>query len=211
MITNSIIANSSVVLRSADNKRNTGAIEQNRRNGGKAAPHSHFDEPITRTENRYSGNSRRWGDAPPATQLAVIRAIVDGQNRRGREPELIAFGLAVARTESGFNPDAAARTTSASGVGQLIDSTGKTYGLGEENRFEIEANVTAMLTLLEECNTEARARLPDSASPEKVLELTYALYHDGPTLKFGGAEIARTSVLPWTEKFRNVVKRISSD
>lgn len=53
--------------------------------------------------------------------------------------------MAIARVESGFNPDAAAGTTSASGLGQFVDRTGEFYGLNDNNRFNVSANATALI------------------------------------------------------------------
>jgi len=103
--------------------------------------------------------------------------------------------LAVARVESGFNPDAAARTTSASGLGQFIDRTGRAYGLNAENRFELGPGVKAFLKFLGETLKSARQQI-SSASPQDIYARSYGLYHDGPSLAHGGEEIARRNVLP---------------
>jgi putative chitinase len=168
--------------------------------GAPAALHSRsrFDEPIG--AGGWRGKSRRWGDAAVDTQSAVIDVIIRESCALGYTPLETAFALAVARTESGFNPDAAAGSTSASGVGQFIDATGESYGLNDSNRFSAVENVRAMLKHLQDCIAGALRR-SGSGDPKEVLATAYALYHDGPSLAYGGKEIAARTVLPWTERF----------
>jgi putative chitinase len=39
--------------------------------------HSHYNDPIERTQGRPAGDSRRWGDASPAVQEQVIQALIE--------------------------------------------------------------------------------------------------------------------------------------
>jgi putative chitinase len=55
--------------------------------------------------------------------------------------------LAIAHTESGFNPDAAAGTTSASGLGQFVDKTGEAYSLNDNNRWDVNAQADSLVML----------------------------------------------------------------
>jgi hypothetical protein len=78
---------------------------------------SYFFEPIDRTGRALTGNSRRWGDAPFETQRAAMDAIISAAKARGLSRHETAYVLAIVYHESGFNPDAAAAKTSASGFG----------------------------------------------------------------------------------------------
>lgn len=146
------------------------------------------------------GTSRRWGDAAKTTQAAVINEIVFQATVRGWRTKQVAFALALARVESGFNPDAAAQSTSATGVGQIIDRTAESLGLGQSERFSISENVLAMLSLIDQNRKLAQRLTSAGLETPAGLALQYGLYHDGPDLKYGGEKIARESVLPWVER-----------
>ena len=106
--------------------------------------------------------------------------------------------LAIARHESGFNPDAAAGSTSASGIGQFVDSTGEKYGLTLENVFEIKENTLALISIF----TKEYARSADKkglTGIDREIRI-YALHHDGPSLKYGGEELSRLHIIPWVDK-----------
>lgn len=167
------------------------------------ASYSHFNDPITFFDGALHGNSRRWGDAPAETQNAVISEILNQTSLRGWSTLNQSFALALARVESGFNPDAAAGSTSASGIGQLIDATASALGLQSESRFSIQGNVGAMLDLIDQNRLIAEERFPGSTETAGGLALQYALYHDGPSLNYGGLEIAQQQVVPWAEKINN--------
>ena len=98
-------------------------------------PYSHYREPIDDAPDRLAGNSRIWGDASPQVQSRVVDILIEAAREKGLSTRETAHVLAIARVESGFNPDAAAGTTSASGLGQFIDGTGRAYGL-HSNRFD---------------------------------------------------------------------------
>ncbi|MDR7193946.1 transglycosylase SLT domain-containing protein [Luteimonas terrae] len=106
---------------------------------------SHYLEPISDDPARLSGNSRIWGDATPDVQSRVIDSLVEAAREAGLDARNTAHVLAIARIESGFNPDAAAGTTSASGLGQFVDKTGLSYGLNESNRFDVDAQASALV------------------------------------------------------------------
>ena len=92
--------------------------------------------PIDTRPGRLAGNSRIWGDASQEVQRKVIDALVEAAKKDSFNVRRIALLLAMVKIESGFNPDAAAGTTSASGLGQFITGTGKGYGLNAQNRFD---------------------------------------------------------------------------
>jgi soluble lytic murein transglycosylase-like protein len=100
---------------------------------------TYYFSPIDKSLGELAGNSRKWGDAPADVKEAVVNMIINEGRKEGLSDRDIAILLAIAYVESGFNPDAAARTTTASGVGQFIDNTWKTFGKGD--LFNTEANI----------------------------------------------------------------------
>ncbi|MDX2085750.1 MAG: calcium-binding protein [Candidatus Melainabacteria bacterium] len=152
---------------------------------------SHYDDPIDKNEDRpYGhGNSRIAGDASPEVQLENIGIIIKKAQEKGLSAKDIAYLLAIAHHESGFNHDAAAGTTSASGLGQFIDSTGAAFGLDDSNRWDPEFQAKALVDFYIQNKLLAEAR-------GQGLEYIYKYHHDGPTLDFGGLEISRNYVLP---------------
>lgn len=150
---------------------------------------SHYDNPIDRSAGRAAGNSRIWGDAPPATQAAAIDALVRASRAAHLDNHQTALVLAIARTESGFNPDAAAGTTSASGLGQFVDRTGTAYGLGNANRWNVDAQATALVHHFLDNQRLAQARHQGD-------EYIYKYHHDGPSADYGGLAISRREVMP---------------
>ena len=155
--------------------------------------YSHYNQPLETGGIR--GESRIWGDASIETQSASINEILRvGSSMQFNDLEL-AFALSVARTESGFNPDAAAGTTSASGIGQLIDQTAKNVGVSQNKRFDLKENVKGYLKLLGGLIQTAKKQLPED-NQARIFERAYGLYHDGPSLAYGGQKLARLRVLP---------------
>lgn len=160
---------------------------------------SHYLEPIDDTEGRLSGNSRIWGDAAPEVQSQVIDTLVATSKGAGLSARETAHVLAIARVESGFNPDAAAGTTSASGVGQFIDDTGRAYGLGSANRFDADAQARALVSHFID-NRELAAR---RGQGEVYI---YKYHHDGPSRDYGGLGLAADKVMPLLERYTQFVE-----
>ncbi|MGH8043492.1 MAG: peptidoglycan-binding protein, partial [Stenotrophomonas sp.] len=111
--------------------------------------------------------------------------------------------LAIARVESGFNPDAAAGTTSASGLGQFIDRTGKHYGLNNANRFDVDAQSDALVAHFVDNRNLAR----DRGQGEDYI---YKYHHDGPTKDYGGLGLSHRKVAPHLDEYEQfVTQRLS--
>ena len=106
---------------------------------------THYREPIDNSPGRLAGNSRAWGDASPEVQSRSVDALIQASQRGGLSQRQTAYVLAMARVESGFNPDAAAGTTTAFGLGQFIDATGKGYGITSSNRGDITKQAEALV------------------------------------------------------------------
>ena len=156
---------------------------------------SYVDDPLV--EGGVRGNSRVWGDVSIETQNTVIDRIVS----KGRENDLsdrdIALVLAIAKVESGFNPDAAAGTTSARGLGQFINRTGTTYGITEANQWDLDTQIDALIA-----HTKDNKELAEGKGEEYI----YAYHHDGPSLAYGGLDISKNKVMPLVNQFEAFLK-----
>jgi hypothetical protein len=153
-------------------------------------PHSHYNDPINQNLGRPAGNSRKWGDASADLQAQVIDILIDESRKAGLNDHQTAYVLAIARAESGFNPDAAAGTTSASGLGQFINGTGRAYGLGNDNRWDIRAQAEALIQ-----HYQDNARLAQQR--EQGEEYIYKYHHDGPSKDFDGLSLANKIIIPY--------------
>lgn len=161
----------------------------------RVAAHSHRHEPID-TSKDYYGNSRAWGDASHLVQKKVVAEILSKTKQYSLQER--ATALAIIRFESGFNPDAAAPSTSASGLAQFIDKTGSSYGLDSSNRFSMEQSITAFLSHIADLRTLISKKFPGGQNDTALL---YGLYHDGPSLKYGGYKLGQQKVIPLQKKF----------
>jgi len=146
-------------------------------------PYSHYEEPVDHKPGRLAGHTRIWGDAPLEVQKQVIDKLIAAAREAGMNARRAALLLATAKIESGFNPDAAAGTTSASSLGQFVDKTGKAYGLNDSNRFDTNANVKALLAHFLDNEALAKKR----GKPDVWC---YKYHHDGPTADYGGEGLA---------------------
>jgi hypothetical protein len=155
----------------------------------KVVEESAYFLPIDTRTGRPAGNSRIWGDANQEVQRKVIDALVEAAKKDGFSVRRIAMLLAMVKIESGFNPDAAAGTTSASGLGQFITRTGKGYGLNAQNRFELGPSISALIAYFKD--NEKYAREADESD-----YFVYKYHHDGPKLDFGGAALATNKFAP---------------
>lgn len=162
-------------------------------------PWSHYREPIDETRPLH-GQSRRWGDASPEVQSRVIDSLIESSREAGLTPRETAYVLAIARVESGFNPDAAAGTTSASGLGQFIDRTGKHYGLNNANRFDVDAQSDALVAHFVDNRNLAR----DRGQGEDYI---YKYHHDGPTRDYGGLGLSQRKVAPHLDEYEQFVNQ----
>ncbi|TDN69125.1 transglycosylase SLT domain-containing protein [Paraburkholderia sp. BL10I2N1] len=155
---------------------------------------SHYRLPIDTSPGRIAGNSRRGGDASKGAQTKVIDFLVQKGRQYHLNREDIAMVLAMTRHESGFNPDAAAGTTSASGLGQFVDQTAASYGINTNSqRFDAEQGADAMVRHYLENKRLATA---GGATGRNVFVMTYAYHHDGPSLAYGGKAISESKVMP---------------
>tara|TARA_R110000796_G_scaffold79960_4_gene177194 strand:+ start:935 stop:1858 length:924 start_codon:yes stop_codon:yes gene_type:complete len=159
--------------------------------------YSYYNDTIKGTGPR--GSSRVHGDASKEVQKTAIETIIAEGKKAGMNNDDIALTLAIARVESGFNPDAAAGTTSAHGLGQFVDQTGEGYGLTDENRWDVNEQARALVAHtqdnIERAEKNGRGR-----------EYVYAYHHDGPSLKYGGLAIGKANVTPRVASFLKLVE-----
>ena len=163
-------------------------------------PWSHYREPVDHSPDRLAGNSRVWGDASPEVQSRVIDALIESSRNAGLTPRETAHVIAIARVESGFNPDAAAGTTSASGLGQFIDKTGRHYDLGNQNRFSPAAQADALVAHFIDNRNLAVSRGQGE-------EYIYKYHHDGPTRDYGGLGLSNREVAPHLNEYEVFVRQ----
>ena len=169
----------------------------------KVARYSHYNEPVA--QGPLHGRSRKWGDAAPDVQAKMVSLLVSEFKKEHFTREEIAIGLAVVRHESGFNPDAAAKPTSAAGLGQLIDRTRETLakqaGISGADPFDaaVQSRLTALV--LREAFNFAEHRGAKQREVWKGSDATpaavYGYHHDGPSLRYGGLELGYERIAPW--------------
>lgn len=162
----------------------------------KVVSYSYYKKPIV--DRFEKGNSRRGGDAPKEVQKAAIEAIITQGVRAGLSKDEIALTLAIAKHESGFNPDAAAGTTSAHGLGQFVNKTGKAYGLNDNNRWSHIAQARALVKHTRDNIALAKRR-------GKGTEYVYKYHHDGPTNDYGGLATSKNKVMPLVTSFSKLL------
>lgn len=164
---------------------------------GKPVEQSYFDTALI--EGGLRGNSRKAGDVSPEIQQTVVNKIIEVGSQQGMTDYEIAYALSIARYESGFNPDAAAKTSSASGIGQFIDETGAKYGITNENRWDLDIQVQALVDHTIDNFETARKKGYGN-------EYVYALHHDGPGLGSGGLAKGKKNVMPYVPRYLKAIK-----
>ena len=162
--------------------------------------HSNFKQPIV--EGGLRGNSRLAFDADIKVQNKVIDLIVEESKTQGLSAKETAMTLAIARHESGFNPDAASNLSSASGVGQFINETGSHFGLDDNNRWDANAQVKALVAHTKKTYDYVRRT-------KRPLSWVYKIHHDGYNHKDPkGLRIAEQSILPvYNEMLKTIMKK----
>ncbi len=143
---------------------------------------------IDTTPGRIAGRSRIHGDIEPLMQDRVIDLIIEIGARYKMSYRDIAHILLFTKVESGFNPDAAAGTTSAGGLGQYTAATVKEaakpsiskshlgFVLNLSGDYVLDAERGAFSVLLSYmiCKEAASHFFPQAAE-----ENTYLFHHEG--------------------------------
>ena len=138
--------------------------------------YSHYFDPIDQTPGRLAGNSRDWGDASEKVQRQVINKILNKAEEYGLDTHDTALLLATIRAESGFNPDAAAGSSSAAGLGQITDKTRTDWGPDTDSMFDVDANLDSAVRYFLKCEEKVAGLGFTGADAEAMI---YKYYHDG--------------------------------
>ena len=154
-------------------------------------------------ENIENTASRELLDvgAPNWSQKSGVRAVLFYARKAQLSIEHQAALLAIAEVESGFNPMARALTTSACGLFQFVEATGKRYRLERQECMDPWHNAQAGVEHYMD-NYEKRiknAGLPEAGRERafRLFELSYHLHHDGASSQVA-SETAKTTVLRGT-------------
>lgn len=141
---------------------------------------------------KVRGNSRIWGDISTENQKIVIDKIISLGSRLHLSYRDIAYALLLCYAESGFNPDAAAGTTSASGLAQYTEDTMKSFSsrakkyllqknltMHPQNVFDVDIGVYGVIAAYLFNKDLATQWIKPNNSP-KFWQTIYMLHHDGP-------------------------------
>ena len=165
--------------------------------------------------------SRRWGGADVARQEIALRAVLEALARTRPSLDVSAAILAIARVESGFNPDSQNPGSTACGIFQFVAGTWENYNPTREACFEpgpnAQAGVKHLTNIHETYVREAlppRAELPDEEQRlEHTYRLLYAYHYHGSASAFapqGGsvdAQLVAEAGLPHLRRFFSILRR----
>jgi hypothetical protein len=164
---------------------------------------------------------KRWGQAPAANQESSMRAVIAALMGTRPPLSLAASILAIARVESGWNPNSENPSSTACGIFQFIKATWQNYGATRESCFNPDLNAWAgvkHLTMLYESHVEDQIRPLQLVTTElERVEWTYRMlyayhYHgEGSTLAPSGgdleAQVAAENGLTQLKGFFSVLKK----
>ncbi len=137
---------------------------------------THYNDPLD-SSKPLSGTGRKGWEVPAHVQQKVVDIIIEEGRKRRMNNRDIAHYLAIAKRESQFNPDAANAGSTAAGIAQMLDKTGKTYGLNDSNRFDARASINAGIGYFLDLQ---KATVADYGNAAGVYEpLIYYRYHYG--------------------------------
>lgn len=141
------------------------------------------------TSRKLRGNSRTIGDANKDVQDTIIDMIITIAVRYGLSYKEISFILLTTKVESGFNPDAAAGTTSAAGLAQGTvgfindaltqseDILGFQLDLRNEEVFDAEKGCYAVIYSF--LLNKSKVMESYTSDQSEYWEWLYLLHHDG--------------------------------
>lgn len=137
------------------------------------------------------GKSRIYGDVDDQTYKKIIDIIISLCSRFDLTYKETAYTLLICLAESGFNPDAAAGTTSASGLAQYTVDTAKAFKNRAKSVLGLEIDMSGLnvfdttigsygvlVAFLFNRNLAIEWDFKDS--DDKYWQLIYMLHHDGP-------------------------------
>lgn len=113
--------------------------------------------------------------------------------------------MSIAHHESGFNPYAAAGTTSATGLGQFTDGTGKRSNIKDSNRWDINAQADALVNhFLDNKLLTKKYRLAEA--------YIYKFHHDGPNSNYlndsEGLQISYKAIMPKIKGYVHAIHKM---
>lgn len=120
--------------------------------------------------------------APEWLRRITIRTIIVESRKNGLDTSAVAVLLATADRESGFNPFAKARKTTACGIFQFIDKTGKTFDLSAEGCMDPVQNTRAEIRHFRQIMRAIEPKLAGLAPVERLVMMfrqSYCRHHDG--------------------------------
>ncbi|MEN4817434.1 LysM peptidoglycan-binding domain-containing protein [Pantoea agglomerans] len=141
------------------------------------------------TSRKLRGNSRTIGDANKDVQDTIIDMIINIAVRYGLSYKEISYILLTTKVESGFNPDAAAGTTSAAGLAQGTvgfindaltqseDILGFQLDLRNEEVFDAEKGCYAVIYSF--LLNKSKVMESYTSDQSEYWEWLYLLHHDG--------------------------------
>ncbi|WP_227658123.1 hypothetical protein [Enterobacter cancerogenus] len=141
------------------------------------------------TSRKLRGNSRTTGDAEKEVQDAIIDMLITIAVRYSLNYKEISYILLTVKVESGFNPDAAAGTTSAAGLAQCKadfikdaltqseDILGFQLDLRNEEVFNAEKGCYAVIYSF--LLNKSKVMESYTSDQSEYWEWLYLLHHDG--------------------------------
>ena len=159
------------------------------------------DQIVTESYYNRSPGSPIWGDANKLIQTGAIDALIASSIKNRLDERDTAYVLAIAQYESGFNPYSAAGTTTASGLGQFIDKTGKEYGINDSTRWDMSSQAEALV--LHFVDNKARANRRNLSE-----SYIYKFHHDGPSGEYGGLNLSNKYVIPQIRGITKVIHKL---
>jgi hypothetical protein len=155
------------------------------------------------TRNYYSTNLNSFGSreflrsgAPNWIQRESVRAVLFHARKEGLSLEHQAVLLATVEVESGFNPMARARTTTACGLFQFVKATGLQFGLSPENCMNPWLNARAGVAhYLKNYRDTVHRKVQHLSGVERAFrtfEFSYYLHHDGPNSSNPSSDVKAT-------------------
>lgn len=162
------------------------------------------DQIIPDSNYNKSPGSPIYGDASIELQTKAIDALIASSIEHHLSARDTAHVLAIARHESGFNPFAAAGSTTASGLGQFVNGTGLEYGINSSNRWSLNIQSDALV----EHYLENKARIIQKNLPEAYI---YKFHHDGPyssSRHLEGLRLSNKHIIPQIGGIQNVIQKL---
>lgn len=163
--------------------------------------YSLYNKPIDKGLEDLKGNSRRWGDASSEVKRESMSALLNESMKRGLSKSKASFVLATSYVESGFNPDAAASSTSAGGLGQFVKKTARACGLDGMEVFDVKEASSATVRYIKNIFDKVTKKEPNISESDLFVD-SYSHYHDGGIINSETEEkISRAKVLPLVGEF----------